>query len=172
MEGPEEHSKCLTQSESREENSPQLPATHCHSCEADKAKARIKKLIAEEATERWVGTCTVASGFSCSTIYGKKARMSAPQQRCASLLCQRLSAGLPFTAALFKRASPSPDADGSLSKKLRLVGLAMATPAKIAGAILWIDLAESAPRLFSFYLYNSSCYLVGMNQTQVLMLTS
>lgn len=61
----------------REENSPQLPATHCHPCEADKAKARIKKLIVEEATERSVGTCTVASGLSCFTIYGKKAGMSA-----------------------------------------------------------------------------------------------
>jgi hypothetical protein len=50
-------------------------------CEADKAKARIKKLIAEEATGemRSAGsTCTVASGLSCSTISGKKAGMSAP----------------------------------------------------------------------------------------------
>lgn len=118
----------------REENSPQLPATHCHPCEADKAKARIKKLIAEEATERSVGTCTVASGLSCFTIYGKKAGMSAPvklalrpwhfcleqqQQRCASLLCQRLGRP-PVYRPLFTLASS--DADASLSKKLRLVG--------------------------------------------------
>jgi hypothetical protein len=57
---------------------PHLPATRHHSCEADELKARIKKLIAEEATGRWVGTCTAASDLSCLAIYGKKAGMSAP----------------------------------------------------------------------------------------------
>jgi hypothetical protein len=56
----------------REENSPQLPATHCHPCEADKAKARIKKLIAEEATERSVGTCTVHQVCLASPFMGKR----------------------------------------------------------------------------------------------------
>jgi hypothetical protein len=62
----------------KKENSLQLPATRHHSWEADNPKARIKKLIAEEATERSVGTCTVASDLSCFTIYGKRAGMSAP----------------------------------------------------------------------------------------------
>ncbi|KAJ1285113.1 hypothetical protein BS78_03G255800 [Paspalum vaginatum] len=57
--------------------SPQLPTVYHHSCEADRPKARIKKLIAAEATERSVGTCTVASDLSCFTISGKKAGMSA-----------------------------------------------------------------------------------------------
>ncbi|KAF8678512.1 hypothetical protein HU200_046266 [Digitaria exilis] len=60
-----------------EENSLQFPATHRHSCEANKPKARIKKLIVEEAMERSVGTCTLASDLSCFTISGKKAGMSA-----------------------------------------------------------------------------------------------
>lgn len=55
----------------------QLPAMSHYSCEANKPKARIKKLIGEEATERSVGTCTVASDLSCFTISGKKAGMSA-----------------------------------------------------------------------------------------------
>ncbi|KAG2591226.1 hypothetical protein PVAP13_5NG436400 [Panicum virgatum] len=62
----------------KEKKSLQLPATRHHSCEANNPKARIKKLIAEEATERSVGTCTVASDLSCFTISGKKAGMSAP----------------------------------------------------------------------------------------------
>ncbi|TKW16416.1 hypothetical protein SEVIR_5G298300v4 [Setaria viridis] len=141
------------------ENSPDLPATRHHSCKADKPKARIKKLIAEEATERSVGTCTAASDLSCLVIYGKKAGMSAPVKLALShgifasnstsavrlLLCQRP----PVYCPLFTLSSP----DGSLSKKLRLVG---------SGELIF----QSTPRL-CFYLYHGSCYLVCMDQTKV-----
>ncbi|PVH38115.1 hypothetical protein PAHAL_5G182000 [Panicum hallii] len=129
----------------KKENSLQLPATRHHSWEADNPKARIKKLIAEEATERSVGHGIFASSSSSAVSVHL-------------LLCQRP----PVYCPPFTLSSP----DGSLSKKLLLVGWQPMQDCRRPSCGL-IMILQSATRLCSFYLYHSSCYLVCMDQTQV-----
>lgn len=98
-------------------------------CEADKAKARIKKLIAEEATGemRSAGsTCTVASGLSCSTISGKKAGMSAPA-KLALRPCHFFAANSNSSRSLHRHRMVL----ASLSEKLRWLAM-VSRPCKIA----------------------------------------